>query len=297
MFDFYRYSLWYPYEGITPEGSNKAHPLLIGIEKYRCKIFGLPLDASSVRARVLSVKPAPALRRSISKWDGKEQINEIRIQFFDSEALENPKMLDNEVIRYWATPNPYTVRVGYLGTSQTNGSGAETFADTFVARVHKQLTVHFEDRYMIETYNFAIPGSHSGLILEHFKHYWKAIAPNFMVINLSSNDRDLQQFSDNIYSLVYLIQSYGGHPLFLLEANSSEISKGKLSWLRKKHKVLATVAQEFSIPVWDLHGYLNEVQNQGLIWWDSVHLSSYGQKLTANWLTTELIPFIESHVK
>jgi hypothetical protein len=50
------------------------------------------------------------------------------------------------------------------------------------------------------------------------------------------------------------------------------------------------VAGEFDAPVFDLYSYLNsdDVYDSGFLWWDSVHLSSYGQDLAAQWLALKL---------
>lgn len=57
---------------------------------------------------------------------------------------------------------------------------------------------------------------------------------------------------------------------------------------------MRTVAGEFEAQVFDLYSlpYLNsdDVYDSGFLWWDSVHLSSYGQDLAAQWLALKLQP-------
>ena len=51
------------------------------------------------------------------------------------------------------------------------------------------------------------------------------------------------------------------------------------------------VASQYHIPVIDLHEYLKSQADTGFIWWDHVHLTSYGQMLAASYIVAQLQTF------
>ena len=55
---------------------------------------------------------------------------------------------------------------------------------------------------------------------------------------------------------------------------------------------IAADDNRFGVPVLDLHGHLSapEVVDSGFLWWDYVHLSSYGHRRAAEWLAPQLLP-------
>ena len=76
--------------------------------------------------------------------------------------------------------------------------------------------------------------------------------------------------------------------IFVLEANSIEFTPGDL----RLHPIMRQVGLEKNIPVLDLHGYLALNFDRGFLWWDFVHLTSFGQNLAAgiltDWISQEL---------
>ena len=86
-----------------------------------------------------------------------------------------------------------TIRVAFLGTSQTWGSGAERISETFVARCHGLLAQALGD-ISVETYNFSISGSNSTELLGKYAESWRFSQPDLLVINLSTNDRKSRYF-------------------------------------------------------------------------------------------------------
>ena len=52
------------------------------------------------------------------------------------------------------------------------------------------------------------------------------------------------------------------------------------------------MAADHEVPVIDLHGYLVERKDAGFIWWDFVHLTTFGQRLVADKLADDLPPLL-----
>ena len=65
--------------------------------------------------------------------------------------------------------------------------------------------------------------------------------------------------------------------MFFLEANCLECPSG----LENGHRAMGEVAKSNGIEPVDVHQLLGEKADSGKLWWDNVHLSSYGQSLVA----------------
>jgi hypothetical protein len=82
--------------------------------------------------------------------------------------------------------------------------------------------------------------------------------------------------------------------VLVLEANSPEVAQDPIppdenAELLKRHGEMREIAKKHGLKVIDLHHYLSDpaVADSGFIWWDFVHLTSYGQKLYAARLLKE----------
>ncbi len=173
-----------------------------------------------------------------------------------------------------------TVRVLFIGTSQTWGAGARDETETFVNRFEEKLNSTAGLKRHFECVNAGICGSHILKLLNLYKNALLVLEPQVVVIILSNNDNDPTEFSNALRSFADLNISKGVKTVFVLEANSIERAEGELGL----HKFMRQVGKEKGIPVLDLHGYLAQNYDKGFLWWDSVHLTSFGQKLTADFL-------------
>jgi lysophospholipase L1-like esterase len=174
-------------------------------------------------------------------------------------------------------------RVLFLGSSQTWGAGADAPEDTMVRRL--------EDKWRnsmggdLECINAGISGERSGGLWEMYSQEWIEWNPQLVVINLSNNDPDSSRFGENLGKFVQLNRAKGVQTVFSLEANSPENPKPSTL---KNHQIMRQVAAQFAIPVVDLHACLGKEANTGFLWWDFVHLTSYGQELAAQCLEKPL---------
>ena len=65
--------------------------------------------------------------------------------------------------------------------------------------------------------------------------------------------------------------------------------KGERSSLLAKHEIMKKVAGLRHIPVVDMHRYLAEHDDDGLLWWDSVHLTGAGHAIFAEHLSAAIV--------
>src|SRR5262249_59775095 len=112
------------------------------------------------------------------------------------QPLMVPEFLGDGQLRAVPPKSDRTIRIAFLGTSQTYGSGAERISETFVARCHGLLAQALGD-ISVETYNFSISGSNSTELLSKYTGSWRFSRPDLLLINLSTNDWKIDTLTEN----------------------------------------------------------------------------------------------------
>jgi lysophospholipase L1-like esterase len=292
-FDYFFWSSRYLYKNYLPGGAH-AYAVNVQIEALRQKLFLYP---KGVNAFPLDKE----LSAAITRWDGDHRLDGGRfrggkpiifsdIVRYTREHPMVPEFLDEGQGRGLPPKADRTIRVAFLGTSQTYGAGAERISETFVARCHRLLAQALGD-ISVETYNFSISGSNSTELLRKYAESWRFSWPELLVINLSTNDLKIDTLTANLHTLAYLARAAGGRVVFLLEPNAAE---DKYRGLQEKHSAIQRLGQELGVPVWNLDGYLSSdpVYDSGMMWWDKVHLTNYGHGVVAEWLAPQMLAMI-----
>ena len=281
-FDYFFWSSRYPYKDYLPGGAH-AFAATVQIEALRQKLFLYPKDVSTLPSD-------KELREAITRWDGGKPIIFSDIVRYTREHPIVSEFLGEGQVRALPPKSDRTIRVAFLGTSQTYGSGAERIAETFVARCHGLLAQALGD-ISVETYNFSISGSNSTELLAKYAESWRFSRPDLLVINLSTNDEKIDTLTANLRTLAHLARAAGGRVVFLLEPNAAEVEH---RGLQEKHSAIQRLGQELGVPVWNLNGYMSSdpVYDSGMMWWDKVHLTSYGHGVVAEWLAPQMLAMI-----
>jgi lysophospholipase L1-like esterase len=295
-FDYFFWSSRYLYKDYLPGGAH-AFAVNVQIEALRQKLFLYP---KGVNAFPLDKE----LSAAITRWDGDHRLDGGRfhrgkpiifreIVRYTREHPMVPEFLDEGQVRALPPKSDRTIRVAFLGTSQTWGSGAERISETFVARCHRLLAQALGD-ISVETYNFSISGSNSTELLTKYAELWRFSGPDLLVINLSTNDGKSHTLTANLRTLAHLARAAGGRVVFLLEPNAAEVDH---RGLQEKHSAIQRLGQELHVPVWNLDGYMSSdpVYDSGIMWWDKVHLTSYGHDVVAEWLAPQMLAMIRSN--
>ena len=181
-------------------------------------------------------------------------------------------------------------RVLFIGSSQTVGAGARSLEDTFFVRVHHYLSEAISPKFRLESLNLSVSGYRAADLLSEYKSRYRDFQPDLVVINLSNNDgRSPQNFAAAMTRFLDFNAAAGIKTILLEEANSSEMAPGKN--LFANHRVLRQLGEKYDVPVLPLHGFLSESARlgNGTLWWDQVHLTSYGQEVTAGWLAPQVL--------
>lgn len=189
----------------------------------------------------------------------------------------------------WANSEPEGAeRILLVGTSQTWGSGASRWEGDLAHRLAANLEESLGPR-RFEVINGGISGRRSDFILPYYENEWIEWGADTAVINFGNNDTDPQIFEETLEEFVRLNRDRGIQTVLVLEANYPEVQSDQLI---QNHAILRAVADRHDLPVVDLHGALLEAAGDGLLWWDFVHLTDYGQRRAANILGDALVPLL-----
>jgi lysophospholipase L1-like esterase len=202
---------------------------------------------------------------------------------------EKPEEVAQRLRDTYGVPNPDAYRIMILGSSQTWGAGVRNDDETFAHRIEKELNRHHQNNGVTyEIINTGISGADSSNLFPMYQAEWLAFKPQLVVVNLSSNDYDQTQFVGNLDWICRENEQRQIKTLFVLEPNSIEDEPEVDKILRLKHEDVRTVAKRYNVPVVEMHDYLQENHQRGFLWWDYVHLTSYGHSVFADRLLEEI---------
>lgn len=190
-------------------------------------------------------------------------------------------------VREYQQRGPINVLV--IGSSQTWGAGAQYTDETFV-HVAEFLANQAAGQERFTFINTGKSGAKSSELLELYKGVWLDFHPQIVVTNLSNNDDDRDAFEKNLRQFAQINAQKGIETVLVLEANSPEFQSDDLPL----HSTMSEVAQEYDLQVIDLHSYLRAKEQTGAIWWDNVHLTSYGHRLAGEYLFAEMKSVFDS---
>jgi hypothetical protein len=181
-------------------------------------------------------------------------------------------------------------RLVFLGTSQTVGAGSDLLENTFFAKTHNALSRSLLPA-CLESLNISISGSNLPKLRSDLQNVLVEFHPEFVLANLSNND-SVKGFFENLSALVAQNKRFGADTIFIEEANAKTSP-----YLLEKHEMMRLVGKRYQVPVFSLHAFLNEpsIMRSGVIWWDTVHLSAYGQSLAASWLVPKVRSVMRLH--
>jgi lysophospholipase L1-like esterase len=209
----------------------------------------------------------------------------------DFAGFENRIEYDGQITRRLAreypleAPPPGVRRILVLGTSQTWGSGAAHPEDVWVRRLEAGLQADARLGERFEVIDAGLPGEVAAKLRERFEESWAAWRPEVVLVNLGNNDRDPERLARELERIVAIAREAGSRVAFVPEANRLESrSEKSLHTLRANHAAMREVAKRLAIPVVEVHGRLAAESDSGFLWWDRVHLTSYGQERLARHL-------------
>lgn len=178
-----------------------------------------------------------------------------------------------------------TSRILVVGTSQTWGVGAATVDDTFVNVLERTLNEKHGESQKFQCVNGGIQSQVSTGLLELYTQNWLELSPKLTVLNLSHNDQeDPKTFEESLNAFLDLNEEAGIETLFVLEACSAERYPDALL----THEIMRNVAETRAVPFVDMYKYMRSRQDEGYLWWDFIHPTTYGHQLIGERLAEEI---------
>ncbi|MDX1502223.1 MAG: SGNH/GDSL hydrolase family protein [Thermoanaerobaculia bacterium] len=183
-------------------------------------------------------------------------------------------------------PEPGVHRIIFVGSSQTRGAGARTREETWVRRTEGLLERATGGRF--ECINTGVSAYRLADMARVFDERWAALAPHTVVLDAGNNDQggSPRQFESTLVEMVRRAHGIGARVVLVLEPNSTEHERPALARL---HRVMREVARREGALAIDMHAKLAGRRDEGFLWWDWVHLTSFGQRLFAEELVEELL--------
>lgn len=176
-------------------------------------------------------------------------------------------------------------RILFLGTSQTWGAGARRDGDAFVAVVESLLNASGRER-RYECINAGFSSLRAADLVPILERDLLPLEPSMVFINLGTNDRATRGgIAASVRRMAELALDAGARVVLIKEANEPTAMDPVQ---KARHTDLEAVGAELGLPVIDMHAYLKRLQDTGFLWWDLVHLTSYGQRLVAEKLARDV---------
>ncbi len=199
------------------------------------------------------------------------------------------EVLDDLRATYRAEPGDSLYRILFLGSSQTWGAGASTENQVWVRELEHLLNADGGGR-RFECVNAAVSGQLAEDVLRFLRADLLAFHPQAVVVSLANNDLDANAFRDNLDEMVGLLTVEGIPAVLILEPNSIErrFTDSPHGDLAVKHEMIRMVGARHRVPVIDLHEHLAQRRDAGFVWWDFVHLTSFGHRMVAEKLRADL---------
>jgi len=184
-------------------------------------------------------------------------------------------------------------RILLIGTSQTWGAGVLRSEDAWGRVLERELDERLSAggrRFAVV--NTAISGMESPWLLKAYRRDWQRAEPDLVIVDLGHNDRSGPAFEAALRGFVETDRARGIPTVFIPEPNALEESIQPR--LQRNHQIMRRVARDLGVPVIDAQGWLHHERESGFLWWDRVHLTSYGHRLLGEYVASELVPILRS---
>lgn len=202
---------------------------------------------------------------------------------FFCEDIKPCILLPSYLVEKKRQPLSREFRIVIIGTSQTFGAGASELTQTLTAQLHKRIAKKISPQRKLMTLNISKSGSRASVLFDDYYRIYSDFNPNLIVINLGNNDTE-SDLSSNLTHFLEYCKKNAIQVVLLKEPNTTEKN---LNYIYYKHNIIEKLGKDFNFPVYNAHGFFQSesIKDSGLLWWDNVHLTDFGQHIFAEWLS------------
>ena len=172
-----------------------------------------------------------------------------------------------------------------VGTSQAWGSGATLREHSWVKSL--EAIMNEGDRpQQVLCINSALCGANSKMLYQLYEEFLSQYPHKLLLIVLGCNDHDEEEFKENLARFMSLARKKQIKSALVVEALSYEELPGGTGM----SSIMKFIADEYDVPLFNMHQAVAEYQDAGFFWWDIVHPTSFGHKCIAE----VLAPFVSA---
>ena len=220
----------------------------------------------------------PTSESQIDHWLRSVNVSEFK------NNVEYDEQIKKRVQKKFNDSLPASFHLALLGSSQTWGAGASTLKESLEEVLLEDLNKRNPDAH-VELLNLAVSGHTAETQYEMFSKY--SAWPDLVIINLSNNDGGQEKLHDYIEKIILVCQKQGTKVVLVAEPNFPDAIRPHLM---KNHDVLRQLAQTYHLKVIELHSEMTDRRHFSFLWWDNVHMTSFGQRIAAEFIARHVSP-------
>lgn len=223
-------------------------------------------------------------RRSTFYPNATERLEQRQAAYADAGAERMLERIRNEAS---PDPAPGIQRLLFIGSSQTRGSGATDAEHTLVRQTERLLNARAGTR-RFECLNVAVRAYKMRHMSTDFQQHWVDSGATLAIVNAGYNDRrtEPEVWQRSLRALIAAAEEAGIQLVLIPEATSVV-----RPWpaLERMHRSVRQTGARAGLPVIEMQSHLRQRADDGFLWWDWVHLTSFGQRVFAERLVDELV--------
>lgn len=215
--------------------------------------------------------------------DEDEKVRRVEASHIESGS---ERMISRIEEAYSKEPDPGVQRILFVGSSQTFGAGAARRKHIFTRRAERLLNERSGGARRFECLNVAVEGYRIADMRRDLVERWIDWKPDVVIVNAGNNNASTstKKWEAELMAIVEATRQADSELVLIPEANSME----RIFQLAVIHGETKRLAQREGLPLIEMHEHLSQRADDGFLWWDWVHLTSFGHELFAEHLVDEL---------
>lgn len=267
-------------------GRNQVPEWLNAGENIRTDLFGVPTDLGIGLAVIPENRDTDFLLKAL-RDDVSSGHRSLTSPLFVNHQGQHFEL--DQGFKNLPPKEPKTLRILMMGGSLGVGLGADDVSQGIAPQLVQKIKEQVSERPVDVV---AVPSVQLGL-KELFAKYKKSMGNaqiDMMIVTPTFSFDGEENFENLVLDLIQYNNSKGIETCFLLDPSGLSTP-----YTEKLTGILKVAATRKNIPVWNPRDLLGskEAQSKGFLWRSGTNLSSFGYKITAKWLGSNLEPYVK----